>query len=103
MYISYLVPRMSFNLWELELCVIGVHALNLFPRWSTQNLQDADAMPQYVMVQQKVAKQWKYGYRKKITLMISTSWSTPLSPGNRGYMDECYQNKQKGKNQREGS
>jgi len=94
---------MSFNLRELELRVIWVHALDLFPCWSTQNLQEADAMSQYVMVQKKVAKRWRYGYHKKITLMISTSWSTPLSPGNRGYMDECYQKKQKGKNQREGN
>jgi hypothetical protein len=52
---------MSFNLWELELRVVWVHALDLFPCWSTQNLQNADAMPQYVMVQKKVAKQWRYG------------------------------------------
>jgi len=38
---------------------------------------------------------------KKITLIISTSWSTPLSPGNRGYMDDCHQKKQKSY-QREG-
>jgi hypothetical protein len=39
----------------------------------------------------------KFQREKKITLMISTSWSTPLSPGKSSYKDECYQKKQKGK------
>jgi hypothetical protein len=37
-YTDYLVPWMSLNLWELELCVVRIHALDLFPCWSTQDL-----------------------------------------------------------------
>jgi hypothetical protein len=37
---TYFVPWMSLDLRELELCVIGIHTLDFFPRWSTQNLDN---------------------------------------------------------------
>jgi hypothetical protein len=46
---GHLVPWMSLDLRELELCVVWVHALDIFPRRSTQYLQVAT--PQYAMVQ----------------------------------------------------
>jgi len=57
LHADYLVPWVSFNLRELELRVVWVHALDLFPCWSTQNLEVV--MPQYVMVQKKLTKQWR--------------------------------------------
>lgn len=35
---KYLVPWMGFNLWEFELRVVGVHAFNLLPSRSAQDL-----------------------------------------------------------------
>lgn len=36
----YLVPWMRFNLWEFKFCIIRIHAFNLFPCWSAQNLSE---------------------------------------------------------------
>lgn len=36
---THLGPWMSFNLRELEFCVVGVHLTDLLPCWSSQHLQ----------------------------------------------------------------
>lgn len=35
---AHLGPRMSFNLRELEFCVVWVHLTDLLPCWSSQHL-----------------------------------------------------------------
>jgi hypothetical protein len=35
---SYLVPRVSFDLWKFKLSIIWIHALNFFTSRCTQNL-----------------------------------------------------------------
>lgn len=37
---EHLCPGVSFNLWELELRVVGVHFSDLFPGWCSQHLDD---------------------------------------------------------------
>lgn len=37
---EHLCPRVSFNLGELELRVVGVHLSDLFPGWCSQHLDD---------------------------------------------------------------
>jgi len=44
LHADYLVPWVSFNLRELELRVVWVHALDLFPCWSTQNLDNLNEL-----------------------------------------------------------
>lgn len=39
---------MCFDLWEFELCVVGVHFSNLFPCWSAQHLGKATESSQFV-------------------------------------------------------
>lgn len=39
----YLCPRVSFNLWEFELCVVGVHLSDLLPCRSSKNLTQEDS------------------------------------------------------------
>lgn len=78
----YLVPWMSFNLREFEFRVIRVHALDFFPSRRSQNLHNAkQTLYQNYPKQEHVIKANKC---KAYTLIISTSWSTPLSPGNKG-------------------
>jgi len=40
------VPWMRFNLWEFKFRVVRIHALYLFPCWSSQNLpkQQVDSL-----------------------------------------------------------
>lgn len=40
--LPYLCPRMSFNLGELELRVVGVHLSDLFPGWCSQHLEEKE-------------------------------------------------------------
>jgi len=37
---NYLMPRMSFDMGESEICIIGVHASNFFSSRSAKNLQE---------------------------------------------------------------
>ena len=41
---SYLMPWMSFNLRELELSVVRVHAFDLFPCWCSQNFYNLNKL-----------------------------------------------------------
>lgn len=40
--LPHLCPGVSFNLGELELCVVGVHLSDLFPGWCSQHLQEKE-------------------------------------------------------------
>lgn len=74
LHADYLVPWMSFNLRELELRVVWVHALDLFPCWSTQNLRVA--MPQYAM--DHGAEEGSETLKIKDTTRKSPWWSQPV-------------------------
>lgn len=39
---AYLCPRVCFDLWEFELCVVGVHLSDLLPCWCPQNLTNTN-------------------------------------------------------------
>lgn len=79
-----LVPWVSFDLRELEFSIIWIHALYFFSSWR----------PQYLIMQPKLSEMTRNKrsmrcrsnkrVNKYLTLIISTSWSTPLSPGKSG-------------------
>ena len=70
---NHLWPGVGFDLRELKLCVVGVHLLDLLSGWGAQHLWVEDV------------NIFKVDRRAINTLMISTSWSTPLSPGKIGW------------------
>lgn len=70
---------MSFNLGEFELRVVGVHLADLFPGWCSQHLQGEVGLRARATLPRPLLP------GAMLTLMISTSWSTPLSPGKMGW------------------
>ena len=68
---THLWPGVGFDLGELELCVVGVHLLDLLSSGGAQHLGSRFC--------EKLMED------ESSTLMISTSWSTPLSPGKIGW------------------
>lgn len=83
----HLCPGMSFNLGKLELRVVGVHLSDLFPGWCSQHLEreGGRGVSQSPYSSASLPPPAHSPPRRALTLMISTSWSTPLSPGKMGW------------------
>ena len=39
---AHFVPRMSLDLWELEFCIIRIHAFDLLASWGAKYLNQGD-------------------------------------------------------------
>ena len=75
------MPRMRFYLREPKIRITRIHASNFFSSWSTQDLKEGI----YISTQQCAnANSSNLKIMRKLTLIISTSWSTAFSPGNNG-------------------
>ena len=55
----YLGPGMGFNLGEFELCVVGVHLLDLLSCWSSQHLQNMSSGHRMARIHESwIGRQW---------------------------------------------
>lgn len=78
---------MSLDLRKLKLTVIRIHTLYFFSSRCSQNLTyHSRTMWMYVKIKMQNDNNTSIKLQKILrhTLIISTSWSTPLSPGNNG-------------------
>lgn len=87
--LTHLSPWMCLDLGEFEFSVVGVHLTDLLSGWGAENLKHTGGTisPSNITSNLKLYLFGNIGILSVstvITLMISTNWSTPLSPGKIG-------------------
>lgn len=83
--LTHLSPRMCLNLGEFELGVVGVHFADLLSSWGAENLKRRGGTINLSAIYLGTSEYFTpRGASVVITLIISTNWSTPLSPGKIG-------------------